>query len=250
MRGVTQIAKKVLTGTLLASLILGGIGCGDSTKNNQGTSFTFLGWFIEIDDEIIGVSTTAMPISGQTTGSDTTESSFPATFASPFLLAGLTNNLVGQTIRVERIFHDYFVPGAAVNLPSSSSALPTTLIAASDGDPESPSSLPGNLDPDATDITENADDAIGNIVFAGTPLVPASVREFLVLNRNQFPEPPFILVVTSYVSGVTSAGHRLDSNRVEFEILVEPDVLIAPTAGTGDSGTVVEDSVASEEVFE
>ena len=244
MRGIKKAAKAIVGITLLASLIVGAIGCGDSTSNDQGVSFTFLGWFIEIDDEIVGVTTTAMPISGYTESSDP-EFGFPGFTAAPALLAGMSNNLTGQFIRVDRIHHEYYVPGASSQPPSTSVAVPTTLLPAPDGAPPA-SSLPASLDPDFVEPPAGAEDVFANIVFAGTDLVPSNVREFIVINKNQFPEPPFILVVTSYASGVTSAGNRYDSNRIEFEILVEPDVVITPTPGTGGAGV----STAEAEVFE
>jgi len=64
-------------------------------------------------------------------------------------------------------------------------------------------------------------------------IVPTSIREFINFNKQNFPEPPFTMVVRSFASGVTSAGHRLDSNNIELEVVFTPPVEIPPTEGTG-----------------
>ena len=248
MRGIIKAAKAIVAISLIGTLAIVAVGCGDSTRNDQGTAFTFLGWFQEIDDEIVGLVFTATPLSGYpiTGGSDDPEIGAPGFLSEPFGLAGMSNNMTGQFVRVDRIHHEYYVPGASSQPPSSSVAVPTTLLPASDGLPPQ-SSLPGALDPDVIQPPEGAENALGSISFAAAAFIPSSVREYLVLNKNQFPEPPYIMVVTSTASGVTSAGNRINSNSVEFEILIEPDVIITPTPGTGIGETTVD---AEAEVFE
>ena len=239
MRGIKKAAKAIVSITMMAALFVGGIGCGDSSNNDQGVAFTFLGWFADTTG-LIGITTAAIPLSGNVESSDP-ETGFPGFTTGPAYFAGLQNNMTGQFIRVDRMHHEYYVPGASTNPPDTSVGVPVTLGPAPGAGPENvDSSLPGSLD------------TVGNVSYAGAFLLPANVREFMVINKNQFPEPPFILVVTSYASGVTSSGQRFDSNRIEFEFLVEPDVLITPTPGTG-TGPVEADQGAvapEEEVFE
>src|SRR5690606_15827745 len=90
-----------------------GLGCGDSARNDQGVSFTFFGWFSDTDGST-GVASVSMPISS------TVET--PGFANDVVLFAGLQNNLVGQFVRTERMFHSYFVPGASTTIPDTSVA--------------------------------------------------------------------------------------------------------------------------------
>ena len=239
MRCIKKAAKAIVSITMIGALLVGGIGCGDSTSNDQGVAFTFLGWFADTTG-LVGVTTSAMPLSGNVESSDP-ETGAPGFVSGPAFFAGLQNNLTGQFIRVDRMHHEYYVPGASTQPPDTSVGVPVTLGPAPGAGPEDvDSSLPSSFE------------TVGNVSYAGAFLVPANVREFIVLNKNQFPEPPFILVVTSYASGVTSAGLRYDSNRIEFEILVEPDVLITPTPGTDIGGVEADEGAVApeDEVFE
>ena len=51
------------------------------------------------------------------------------------IYAGLVNNLNDQFVRVERIRHSYYIPGANVQPPSTSIAAPFLLDAADAVDP-------------------------------------------------------------------------------------------------------------------
>lgn len=222
------MSKKVrlLVAALTLVLLATALGCGSSSRNDQGVSFTFFGWFGDSSGSV-GVSTLAVPIAG------------PNPEATGFgrdvvAYAGLQNNLLGQFIRVERIFHSYSVPGASEKIPDTSVAVPGTLGSAGDQDA---STLPAG----AASFGSG-----GNVGYFGALVVPRSVREFIALNRDAFPEPPFVMVVSSYASGVTSSGSRLDSNQLEIEVIIEPEIIIPPTEGeedTADTGTLELDEV-------
>lgn len=255
MRSIKKTAKSILAATAICGSLFWATGCGDSTSNDNGVAFTFLGWFIEVDQQIVPVSSSATPLSGDSTGSSDLEIANPGFVSAPRLLAGLKNGLIGQFIRTERLFFSYHVPGASVNPPDSSVSIPGTLFPASDGvETDLPSTLPDSFDVDGAEAAAGAEAAVANYLFKSASLIPPAVREYMVLNKSQFPEPPFVLVVSAFAEGVTSAGQRIQSNSIEFDIVVEPDVIIAPTAGVEDStleGELeVSDDTGSEEVFQ
>ncbi|NMC63360.1 MAG: hypothetical protein GYA55_09365, partial [SAR324 cluster bacterium] len=67
-----------------------------------------------------------------------------------------------------------------------------------------------------------------NMISAGFIAVPVEVTTWLALNRASLPEPPFTMAVTHYVTGVTSSGDRLETNKLTLFVVVTPDVIITP----------------------
>jgi hypothetical protein len=218
----------------VALFVLSLSGCGDDTRNDQGVSFTFLGWFNDTSGTV-GVTAIAAPLSGSNPEVPTDQGGTIGGIIAKY--AGLQNNLSGQTIRAERAYHSYFVPGASIQPPSTSVSVALTLGPASENDDlpfEGESTLPGNLS------------KRGDVGYAGVPVVTADVRDFINMNRERFPEPPFVMEVTTYVSGVTSAGNRLETNEFQIEVIWTPDNVVAPTSGGASSGSGSSSSAASE----
>ncbi len=205
-------------------------GCGGSSRNDQGTSMTFLGWYqsapTSATSNAPGLSGAYMNIAASV---DEGSSGIGSIGGEVLGFAAFTNHLGGQTVRMQRVFHTYYVPGGTTNIPDTSVASPAVLG-------------PAEINEGNQDLGENSSlppsaNAIAETQYVQIPIVPASTREFIALNRNNFPEPPFVLVVTSYGSGVTSAGIRIDSNPVEFEVTVLPEVIITPPEGVDPSAS-------------
>jgi hypothetical protein len=207
---------------ILITIALIYFSCGDSVRNDQGVSFTFLGWFQDTTGDV-GATGFITPLSSSASevGGETTD---------VFGFAGLQNHLSGQSIRVQRVHHTYVVPGTNLNVPTTVVALSTVLAptGAIDEDFNSDSSLPES---------HNSGEVIS---YSGIPVITAAVRSYLNLNRTQLPELPFVMIVRSYAVGITSAGRSLTSNDVETQIYFTEDVAIPPTsgeeAGTGGLG--------------
>ncbi|RMG44743.1 MAG: hypothetical protein D6719_01300 [Candidatus Dadabacteria bacterium] len=237
MRTFFKLTRNIILGLLLAVL---SFGCG-SASNNQGVSFTFLGFFTEFGDcgelpsSVVGISapiSSSSGISEVTTGNSEslgTESSISA-------IVGLQNNMETQFIRTQRMFLSYYIEGASTQPPDTAVALSTIVNPAAttsdsadtggaSASASAGSSLPGTFS------------NFCNRSFAQVPVVPAEIRTWLNLNRNSLPELPFTMVVTAYVTGLTSAGDRLDSNPVELFIHVTVDNDIAPTSSSADNNT-------------
>ena len=186
---------------LIASLLIFIIGCGDSSRNDQGASFTFFGWF-EDSTGTIGRSGFITPL---------TDTAGPGIGIS---YLGVQNNLAGQGIRIQRVYHEYIIPGATISVPDTSVAAPAYL---------------GPANPEAIDTTlpdTFGGETLGTVAYIGVPVIPAAIQEFIVLNKEQFPEPPFVMTVRSKVVGLTSAGQELISNPIEIDVHFTPPITI------------------------
>ncbi|MCB0338741.1 MAG: hypothetical protein KDD53_04010 [Bdellovibrionales bacterium] len=225
-----QIMKSI--GLLMAVLVIGAAGCGGSSNNDQGTTFTLLGFFsepgesngTELPPGLLGV---AYPLGNL----------FPDGGFGGAVIAtlGLQNNSPFFTIRSDTVSLEYFVPGAEIEVPSTITTLatvmgPAPVVADSQGLlPPGQSSLPPTVIP--------------NRAFGEATILPAEVMEFIILNKEYFPELPFSLFIRAQVSGVTSAGDRLETNPLEFEVVFSDPNTVTPTtgdlggSGSGDSGS-------------
>jgi len=206
-----RVLSRVIIGASVVALVAFNlIGCGGGTSNNQGTSFTFLGWFdpTDTDQNLLGLSTTLSGSPGIAVGA-----------------VGLQNNLVGQIIRVQRLEHEFYIPGATEQPPSTAFPLGVVLLSpvGEEGEPGTNSSLPGTLTGD------------GNVVYAESYVVPPEIMEWINLNRNSLPEPPFTMNVISRAYGVTSAGDVMYSNDMAFSVTFLPDTNIGEELGDGGS---------------
>ncbi len=189
----------------LITLTVFAVSCGDSVRNDNGVSFTFFGWF---QDDAGDVSATfgrfALEGNGIATGTE--------------VYAGLQNNLSGQFIIVERAYHTYTVPGSAIRIPSTSVGVSSLVRPGPVSTTIGNTTLPNNA------LTDT------NATYAGTNLMPATIGQFISLNRDQLPRLPFQMVVSTYFEGVTSAGRRIKSNPIQFEIEVVSDMNIGGAA--------------------
>ena len=181
---------------LLTSLLLLTVSCGDSNRNDQGVSFTFLGWFQDAEGDIGRTSFPPTPLSDAAGGELTA-------------FAGVQNNLAGEFIRVNRVFHEYIVPGAEISIPGTSVSLGLN-VGPADAE-NSNSTLP---------VTSEQD----SVVFGNVPVVPVEIREFLALNRSQLPSLPFTMIVRSQAEGTTSGGRSLTTNFIEIDVVFSADL--------------------------
>ena len=227
-----KLQNKILTlfSSLLVILLL--IGCGsDSQRNDQGVTFNFFGWFQDIAGGT-GLTGLTIPI---TEANPEAERDTGAIFG----FAGLRNNLESQAITVQRINHSYYIPGATVQ-PQDESVSATRVLGPNtvnnDGLFNENSTLPPSFE-------ENI-----QTYFAGVPIITPDIREFIGLNRNSMPQPPFLMIVSSYATGVTTSGSRIDSNTIEIDVTITPDVIITPPGiGGVDAGGVTEGGATTEE---
>jgi len=209
-------------------LVLGINGCGGGGANNDaGMSFTLNG-FNAIQNNACSlttfVSAIAMPISGG--GAAENSGSVGA-----FSCFNVQNNLVTQSVRVDRAMIRYFVAGASSQPPSTVTAAGVVLGAANgatslpNGNGSQPGTKPGGTLPSGgtggaggTGSSSSAPRATAD--FA---VVPAAVGEWISSHRSELPEPPFEMIASVTVSGITSAGNRIETNELPLSVVVTED---------------------------
>ncbi len=214
---------KVKVAVVLAIVaLLQGCGSSSSTNNDQGVSFTLLGFFSNSATASGGacnggsgnlLTTVNSPISS----SDETVTSESAVNVQ----VGVQNNLAGQTVRVDRALIQYFVPGSDVQPPATTVGVSGTLGPTSVTGVTT--SLPGSLS------------TLCNARNLDISVVPPAIREFINFNRDSFPETPFNMEVTVEMSGQSSAGDRLVSNQQTLVVRFTTDTVIAPSAPASET---------------
>lgn len=191
-------------------------GCGSASNNDQGVAFTSTG-FYSTDDEGVcqEIGITALPVPLTFDGGD------GGLFALGSCI-GLQNNMSEVFVRTDRAFIEYYVEGAAVQPPSTSTVI-SNVLGPVGGDASE--SLGGTL-PSGFDAP--------NRIISGITVLPVDVQSWLALNRELLPEPPYGMRARIVVSGLTSAGDRLESNPSDLLILIGEDREINPPAPEDD----------------
>ena len=189
-----SLSRRFIRPLLGVGLAFAALGCGSASNNDQGVSFTNLGFF-GIDEE--DGACTDLGITGAAY-------SLGNSAASLFTCIGLQNNLSGQFIQSQRATISYFIPGAAVQPPTVVVPLAAVLGPGSTG---ANTTLPDGVDNDSRAI-------------AGLTLVTTDIWNFLVINERSLPNFPYTMLATVTVSGITSAGDRLDTNSTDIGIEV------------------------------
>jgi hypothetical protein len=213
-------------------------GCGSASNNDQGTAWTFLGWF---ESSPASGATTTLPIG-------TSAIQVPLSTVSPetagdvgltplIKFAGMQNNLQGEFIRSQRIFHSYFIEGANAQPPGTSYPLGVVIGPVGQSGSGSTTGVNTCVGFGSTLPCSFSDGAVGFRSFAGTPVVTPEVLSWINLNRTSLPEPPFTMLVTSHVTGITSSGDQLETNQIDLPVIFTPDVIIPPTDGGLSSST-------------
>lgn len=188
-------------------------GCGSGSNNDQGVSFTLLGYSSAED----GACSTVPNLAGGVVpiGSVAEEPG-----ASGRIVAGMVvrNNLVRTPptdgapitnpslnfVRTEFATFEYFIPGAQIQPPATT--MPFGLV-----------------------VEPNGGLGCGQI-----PIVPAEVTAWISFNRGSLPETPFLLQVVGSVTGVTSSGNVIETNPVNIGFTVTTDNVIPPSQGSDD----------------
>lgn len=252
---------KVITSALAATaFIVGALGCGSASNNDQGVSFSAIGFAAQDDDGActldIGTTGVIVPITFGTVAED---------FAISGIISCilLQNNMSSQSVRVERLYLSYHIPGASEQPPDTSIPLSVVLSplnqeapldgGGSGGGDESEtasadSSASGSQDEASTDPDSSIGGStaktsslpsgfqgFGNRVSAPFFSVPPEIRQWLAFNRTALPETPFVMEITVYAQGMTSGGDRMNTNPLSLFADVIEDRIIPPDEGSADS---------------
>lgn len=216
----------------LASLICVGLmSCGTATNNDQGVSFTAYGWAAP-DDE--GICTFGLVNTGTAFLSGgllvETRLSSGEIYLAPGLCFVIGSNLTKQSIRTDRMYYEFRIPGASEQPPTTSSPFSVVLSAPQEGEE-----------------SEDEDGPIAQSVTIGGNVLPNEIIQWMNLNRSKLPSPPFRLEGIYRVSGVTSAGDRMETNEIGFNFSVLEDNIIPPEGGSGPAPTATPSSSGLEE---
>jgi hypothetical protein len=196
--------------------------CGSSPTNNQGVSFTLLGFFqgdASEGSEARGEVGQYKPLSAggvETQGGDTA--------GDALTYVGLQNNITSQFLRVDRLEIEYFIEGSRIQPPNTAIALTSFLGKA-------PSTGTGSSSSSGSNSSSTIGTSSANISYTQFPIVPSDIMTWLNFNRNSLPELPFTMIATVKASAVSSAGDRYASNEGSYFIIFTPDNVIAPTEG-------------------
>lgn len=215
---------------LLSVASMAMLGCGSATNNDQGVSFTMLGYSV-------AATASATPGAGGTTSGCSTNpnlsggvfalgSQTETSGATQQVLAGVVvrNNLTAQFIRTQSIQFEYIIPGSQIQPPTT--AVPY-----------------GGVVAQAAAGANGAAGAPG-LLCATVTVVPPQIISWMSLNRASIPEPPFMLIARGQVTGTSSAGDVFTTNPVDIAFTVVTDNPIIPADdsvdGTGDATGALE----------
>jgi len=264
----------------VAALSVVAIACGGNgaSNNDQGMSVTFLGLFNSTNLSEVGGGGGGGGITPGNQGcgqlpsvfvggsfrlgeaepepnNSTTDTNLSGTNEAGAYVSvvGVQNNLYGQVFRADRVYIDYYIPGASAQPPSTS--VPVSLLAgpaesaasnvgAGGGTTGSTVRDPGIRRPAYTSLPPSLAN-ICNRALAQVTVVPAAVREWLNFNRDRTPEAPYKMEVTIRVSGLTSAGDRLDTNDGTFDFEILPETLVVPTDGVATPAATPGDTTST-----
>jgi hypothetical protein len=187
-------------------------GGGGGGSNDQGVSFRGAGVFQESLEQVAPAADT-LPTAENAPG-DTGRTIQLAT--TPFIpddrnldgdldggFIGLENNLSEQSVNVQGIDVEIFVPGARIPNPVISDFVPLSLTLPPAGVDDE-----GNPAPSKT--------------FAQTLFVSSDVMAFLNQNQTLLPDPPFNINVVMRANARSDSGDSFDSNEFTYNLIVIP----------------------------
>ncbi|MEI6517431.1 MAG: hypothetical protein WCN89_01950 [bacterium] len=250
----TTIRKYSIIGiACAASVIILACGGNGAANNDQGVAVTFLGIYGSVPTPNQGGGTgntsrgcVQIPAPLGITSIVLGDSSARTTAA-----VGVQNNLSGQFFRADRIFLDYFIPGAALQPPSTN--LLVTVFA---GPAEAGSQGGGQAGGQAGGAVATPVSSLPptfnrncNTAFVLTSIVPAVITEWLNVNSASLPAAPYILEVTARITGISSSGKVYETNPAFLPIDVLPQGSAQASASEADAPFVDDSEISDQDKF-
>jgi hypothetical protein len=218
--------KSAMQGLVFALAVGALWGCGSASNNDQGASFTLFQ---------MTPSSSSVPLSRSEEGTTST-GALTGTY-------GFQNNLLGQGIRLQRLFLRFFVEGSSEQPPETTVAIGAVLGPAGPAPADSDGSPGGSL--------PEGFESIPNTANISAFVLPPEIMSWLNLNRSLLPEPPYSITIEAYATGITTAGDRLDTNPLGTSVTITPDVVINPSGGgEGQEGADGTETVSGDESSE
>ncbi len=249
----TTIRKYAIIGiACAASVIILACGGNGAANNDQGVAVTFLGIYGSVPTPNQGGAGNTqqgcvqIPVPLAITSLVLGDSSARTTAA-----VGVQNNLSGQFFRADRIFLDYFIPGAALQPPSTN--LLVTVFA---GPAEAGSQGGGQAGGQAGGVVATPVSSLPptfnrncNTAFVLTSIVPAVITEWLNVNSASLPAAPYILEVTARITGISSSGKVYETNPAFLPIDVLPQGSSQASASEADAPFVDDSEISDPDKF-
>ena len=235
-----------------ASVIILACGGNGAANNDQGVAVTLLGIYGSVPTPNQGGAGNTqqgcvqIPVPLAITSLVLGDSSARTTAA-----VGVQNNLSGQFFRADRIFLDYFIPGAALQPPSTN--LPVTLLAgpaeaSNQGGGAANGPDRGLRDPNFTSLPPTFTRHC-NVAFTSAIIVPPVVTEWLNVNSASLPAAPYILEVTARITGISSSGTVYETNTEYIPIDVLPRGSAQASASEADAPFVDDSEISDPDKF-
>ena len=227
-----------------ASVIILACGGNGAANNDQGVAVTFLGIYGSVPTPNQGGAGNTqqgcvqIPVPLAITSLVLGDSSARTTAA-----VGVQNNLSGQFFRADRIFLDYFIPGAALQPPS------TNLLVTVFAGPAEAGGQAGGVVATPVSSLPPTFNRNCNTAFALTSIVPAVITEWLNVNSASLPAAPYILEVTARITGISSSGKVYETNPVFLPIDVLPQGSAQASASEADAPFVDDSEISDPDKF-
>ena len=207
-----RIRSMVAAAACLALVGCGGGGSGNGSNDN-GISFSFLGVFQEVQEQVAPAAdqlptvadhpgdtgrtvdlTTVQEIPNDVNGDGDADGGF----------LGMQNNLATQSMNVEGVNVKIVIPGALIN-PVATDFAPLAI----------------RLDPAPAVGSQSTN----NEAFAQTIFVPPDVIAFLNQNPNLLPPKPFTMNIVMTLQGTSDNGDNFVSNEFTYSVNVIPSAV-------------------------
>ena len=197
---MSKFLRGLRVSLLVVAMFFSAWSCGGSgTNNDQGTSFTALG-FYGSSDGTTGETGSDVPLFVDS-APQTTFQIYDMHTVMTYI--GLQNRLSKQFIRVTKIECSYDITGASVTIPDDSFNYSTVIEA-------------------------------NGIAYSGFEIVSPDIMAYLNANINYLPQLPFRMIVTCEATGVTQAGDVMVTNPVSY-LIQFADVAECCTGATGEA---------------
>jgi hypothetical protein len=206
--------------TCLAATCLALIGCGGGGSNDNGVSFSFLGVFQEVQEQVAPAADT-LPTADNHPGDTGRIIDLTRIDALPndvngdgdadggFL--GVQNNLDAESINVQGVHVQIVIPGAVIN-PVATDFVPMSI----------------RLGP--AKVLEGQTST--NEAFAQVFFVQPDIIAFLNQNPSLLPPKPFTMNIVMRITGTTDSGDSFDSNEFTYAVTVVPSSVVPVAVAT------------------
>lgn len=211
-----KVRRAVGVALLLGLVGMTGVGCGDDEGNDQGISFRAVGIFqgeesdgecqVPTATDAIADAGISVPLDGMVFGFDVLAGGFPDSsvgFSICRAYIQLQNDLINQSINVERIDFEYEIPGARLAVPMNS--MPTGFRIS-----------PSNANPETTPAPFGQVNTI--FVQPDRQMIPNTLVQFLRQNEPSLPQVPYVMIIHMTIHGRTDTGDTLESNELRYTV--------------------------------